>query len=182
MSGKLLKSIAVVGTAASFAVLGASAGLADANRGPVRGNGPKLLLAGRKVLRARAVAPGDRIERTIVLRVRGRGELRVVAFAVKAKRSSLLTNRRQGLRLSLARCSRRWKRGVRAHPYRCRGRRTRLLSRKPVLGRRRLSLLLRPGERAYLRLRLTLPARAGNALEHQTSRLVYRFTAVAQTT
>jgi len=182
MSGKLLKSAVVVGTASSFAVLGAAADLADASRGRLQAKGPQLLIAGRNVQRARAVAPGDSIERTIVLRVRGRGELRVVALAVKAKRASLLTDRTQGLRLSMVRCSRRWKRRLRAHSYTCRGRRTRLVTRKPVLGRRRLGLRLRRGEKAYLRLTLTLPTRAGNALEGQTSTLVYRFRAVAQAT
>jgi hypothetical protein len=182
MSGRFLKSAVVVGTAASFAVLGAAADLADASRGRVQATGPQLLIAGRNVQRARAVAPGDRIQRTLVLRVRGRGELRVVALAIKAKRASLLTDRKQGLRLSLERCSRGWKGPLRAHSYRCRGKRTRLLSRRPVLGRRRLGLLLRGGQKAYLRLTLTLPAQAGNALEGQTSTLVYRFTAVAQAT
>ena len=59
---------------------------------------------------------------------------------------------------------------------------SRLVTRKPVLGRRRLGLRLRRGEKAYLRLTLTLPTRAGNALEGQTSTLVYRFRAVAQAT
>jgi spore coat-associated protein N len=182
MSGKLLKSAVVVGTAASFAVLGAAADLADASRGRVQAKGPQLLIAGRNVQRARAVAPGDRIERTIVLRVRGRGELRLVALAVRAKRASLLTDRKLGLRLSLERCSRSWKHTIRAHSYTCRGRRTRLLTRKPVLGKRRLGLLLHRGGMANLRLTLTLPTQAGNALQGQTSTLVYRFTAVAQAT
>jgi spore coat-associated protein N len=182
MSGKLLKSAVVVIAATSFAVLGAAAGLADASRGRVQAKRPQLLIAGRNVQRARAVAPGDRIERTIVLRVRGRGELRVVALAIKAKRASLLTDRKQGLRLSLERCSRGWKRMLRAHSYTCRGRRTRLLARKPVLGRRRLGLRLRREQKAYLRLTLTLPTQAGNVLEGQTSTLVYRFTGVAQAT
>jgi hypothetical protein len=182
MSGKLLKSAVVVIAATSFAVLGAAADLADASRGRVQAKGPQLLIAGRNVQRARAVAPGDRIQRTLVLRVRGRGELLVVALAVKAKRASLLTDRKQGLRLSLERCSRGWKGPRRTHSYTCRGRRTRLLTRKPVLGRRRLGLLLRRGQKAYLCLTLTLPTQAGNALEGQTSTLVYRFTAVAQAT
>jgi spore coat-associated protein N len=114
--------------------------------------------------------------------VRGRGELRVVALAVKAQRASLLTDRKQGLRLSLVRCSRGWKGTLRAHSYTCLGRRTRLLTRRPALGRRRLGLLLRRGQKAYLRLTLTLPTQAGNALQGQTSTLVYRFTAVAQAT
>ncbi|HMJ00076.1 MAG TPA: hypothetical protein VK488_09605 [Gaiellaceae bacterium] len=177
MAGKLVKSAVAVGCVASFAVLLAPADLADASAGRIQAEGPKLLVDPQNVLRARAVAPGDRIERTIVLRVRGRGELRVVALAVDATQASLLTDPRQGLRLSLERCSRVWRSPTRAHSYRCRSTRTRLLARGPVLGRRRLSLLLRPGERAYLRLKLRLPARAGNALEHQTSTLVYQFTA-----
>jgi len=182
MSGKVLKSALIVGIAASIAALGASAGLAGASRGRVQTNrSANLLINGRTVQRAGAIAPGDRIERKVVLRVRGPGELRIVALTVKAKRASLLTSRNQGLRLSLSRCSRRWQTGPQTHSYTCRGRRTRLLASVRVLGRRKLGLILRPRARAYLRLTLKLPTRAGNALERQSSRLVFRFTAVERT-
>jgi hypothetical protein len=137
------------------------------------------MLAGN-IRPASVVAPGDRIERTIVLRLRGRAALATVVLTVKAKRTSLLTDRRQGLLLSLDRCSKRWVRPSRGHSYTCRGRRTRLAIRKPVLGGRKARLTLRRGAKAYLRLRLKLPIRAGDALQHQTSPLVYRFTGVAQ--
>jgi hypothetical protein len=179
MSGKVLKSALVVGTAASFAVLGGSADLADASRGPFRAKAPKLILAG-SIRPAGDVAPGDRIERRIVLRLRGRAPLATVALTVQAKRASLLPDHRQGLLLTVDRCSKRWKRTARKHSYTCRGWRTRLCTRMPVLAGWRPSLTLRPGARAYLRLRLKLPIRAGNALQHQTSTLVYRFTGIAQ--
>jgi hypothetical protein len=180
MSGRVLKSAVVVGTAASFAVLGASTDLAGASRIRVETKASKLLLATRTIRRADGVAPGDRIERTVVLRVRGRTELKKLALTVKAKNASLLTDRRQGLLLSLDRCSKRWQRRTQEHSYTCRGRRTRLITRRPVLGGRRLRLTLRRGAKAYLRLTLTLQIRAGDALQHQTSTLVYRFTGVAQ--
>ncbi len=107
--------------------------------------------------------------------------MRIVALTVKAKRPSRLTSRNQGLRLSLARCSRRWKIRPQAHSYKCRGRQTRLLANVRVLGRKKLRLVLRPRARAYLRLTLKLPTRAGNALEGQSSKLAYRFTAVERT-
>ena len=174
MSGRVLKSALVVGIAASIAALGASAGLAGASRGRVQTKRPpKLLITDRSLQRPGAIAPGDRIERRIVLRARG--------LRVKAKRPSPLTSRRQGLRLSLARCSRRWKIRRQAHSYTCRGKQTRLLTNVRVLGRRKLRLFLRSRARAYLRLTLKLPTRAGNALEGQRSRLVYRFTAIDRT-
>lgn len=179
MSGRVLKSAIVVGTAASFAVLGASVDLAGASGGRVRAKAPKLQLSGRIIQRASGVAPGDRIERTIVLGLRGRAELETVALTVTAKRASLLTDRRQGLLLSLDRCSRGWE-GTSQRSYTCRGRRTGLITRMPVLGGRRVRLTLRPGARAYLRLTLKLQIRAGDALQHQTSTLVYRFTGVEQ--
>ncbi len=50
-----------------------------------------------------------------------------------------------------------------------------MLRRAPVIGKRTLRRLsLTPGRTDHLRLTLTFPARAGNALEGQTSRLVYR--------
>jgi hypothetical protein len=179
MSGRVFKSALVVGTAASFAVLGGSADLAGASRGPSRAEAPKLLLAGN--LRPVSVfAPGDRIERTIALRLRGHTAPATVALTVNAKRTSLLTDRRQGLLLSLDRCSKRWERTLRMHSYTCRGRQTRLVTRRPVLGRRKARLTLRRGAKAYLRLRLKMPIRASDPLQNQTSRLVYRFTGVAQ--
>jgi hypothetical protein len=180
MSGRVLKSAIVVSTAASFAVVGTSVDLAGASGGRVRSKPPKLQLARRIIQRAGGLAPGDRIERTIVLRLRGRADLEAVALRVRAKRPSLLTDRRQGLLLSLDRCSRRWKRPSKQHSYTCRGRRTRLITRRPVLGRRQARLTLRRRARAYLRLTLRLQIRAGDALQHQTSTLVYRFTGVEQ--
>ena len=81
---------------------------------------------------------------------------------------------------ALDRCSKRWERMSRSRSHTCRGKRTGLIKRVPVLGRRKVLLMLRPGARAYLRLTLTLPIRAGDALQRQTSTLVYRFTGVAQ--
>lgn len=180
MSGKLLRSAVVVCVAAGFTVLSSAGALAGATRGD-QGKRPKLIVDGRVVQRADRIAPGDRVVRTLVFHVRGHGRLEVVQLRVEARRKSLLTDRANGLRLSLERCSRRWERRAGVRPFRCRGHRSTLLKEVPVLGARRLrGLFLRPGARAYIRLTLTLPAAAGNALQNQRSTLVYRFTGVAR--
>jgi hypothetical protein len=181
MSGKLLRSVFVVGGVAILAALGASAVFAGASPGHIGGKPTKLLLAGRGLQRAARVAPGDRIERTVTLRVNGRGSLRIVALRVTTKRKSLLTGRRGGLRLSLERCSRPWKRVGHSSAYKCRGTTTKLLTRVPVLGKRKLKgLVVRRESKARLRLTLTLSSGAGNALQGKTTKLRYRFTAVAR--
>ena len=54
-----------------------------------------------------------------------------------------------------------------------------MLGRVPVIGRRRLRRLsLAPGHTDHLRLTLTFPAHAGNALQGRTSKLVYRLVAI----
>lgn len=181
MSGKLLRSALVLGAVAIFAIPGASAHYAGASPGRIQGKRTTVLLGSRGVQRAARVAPGDRIERMIVLRVRGRGSLRIVVLRVKARRKSLLTERRGGLRLSLERCSARWRRVAGSSAYKCRGTHKTLLTRVPVLGKRRLKgLVVAPGSKARLRLTLTLPSGAGNAFQGKTTKLLYRFTGVAR--
>ena len=56
-----------------------------------------------------------------------------------------------------------------------------LLTRVPVLGKRRLKgLVVGQGSNARLRLTLTLSSEAGNALQGTTATLRYRFTGVAE--
>jgi hypothetical protein len=179
---KLLASLSAIGAAAGLVSLGLfaqSVDAADAARRIDAGRRSQLI-AKKVVAKAARLAPGDRVERLFELRNAGSTGLRVVTLTVRQRQRSLLTDRKQGLRLSIDRCSRRWSRSSGPARYRCRGKRVVVLRQVPVLGRWKLKrLMLKAHGRGHLRLTLTLPARAGNALEHKTAKLRYRFTGIA---
>jgi hypothetical protein len=108
-----------------------------------------------------------------VLTARGRG-FRRLDLAVTAKQASLLTDKASGLRLSISRCAKQWRRG--AGRYLCRGKAKIVLKAVPVLGKRKLAAAsIKRGKKLFLLLTLTLPASAGNQLQQQRSTLVYKF-------
>jgi hypothetical protein len=176
LTAKLFASIGVVGAAASCAGLATYADpLAARGAIAIRSSRPALVAMGRVLQPARAIAPGDRVSRTLVLAARGR-RVRQLTLAVTTKRASLLTDRAEGLRLTISRCARRWHRG--RSGYACRGRARVILKPVPVLGRRKLPhASIRRGKKLFLLLTLTLAAGADNTFEHQKSTLVYRFLA-----
>ena len=176
LSAKLFASIGVVGAAASCAGLATYADPVPA-RGAlaIRSSRPQLVAVGRVLKSATTIAPGDRVSRTLLLRARGR-RVRRLTLTVRAKEASLLTNRARGLRLTISRCAKKWRR--RGSGYTCRGKAQVILKPSPVLGSRKLPRSsIRRGKKLFLLLRLTLPANAGNTFQNQTSTLVYRFIA-----
>jgi hypothetical protein len=175
LTAKLFASIGVVGAAASCAGLATYADPVAA-RGAVviRSSRPELVTLGRVLQPASTIAPGDRVSRTLTLTARGRG-FRRLELNVSAKQASLLTRRAEGLRLTISRCTKRWRRARLG--YACRGKARLIFKPVPVLGRRRLSRTsVKRGQKLFLLLTLALPAEAGNAVQNQTSTLVYRFT------
>ena len=125
------------------------------------------------------LAAGDRVERRIELRKRGRGRFGAIYFVARARsRSTLDLDRLNGLHVTLKRCAKKWRRH--GAGYRCAHSVT-LVSTKPLTGRRRLKLRklrLRGARRAHLLLVISLPATAGTALAGQRSRVVYSFVGV----
>jgi spore coat-associated protein N len=176
LTGRLFASIGVLGAAASCAGLGTYADpLAARGATAIRSSRPQLVAMARVLQPAMTIAPGDRVSRTLVLRARGRG-FRRLTLTVTTKRGSLLTDRAQGLRLTISRCARQWRRW--RSGYTCRGRARVILKPAPVLGRRKLThASIRRGRKLFLLLKLTLPANADNTLQNQSSTFVYRFTA-----
>jgi hypothetical protein len=155
-------------------VLGVSASQAHDGR-PERHHGPRLVATPAHLTDARNLAPGDRVERLVELRLRGRGGFAAVFLRVRAPESSLLdADARQGLRVAIDRCSASWRgRGGR---YFCAGRRFTVLARRPLVGRVRLSRLgLLRSRVAHLRLVLALPSDAANALQAQVTKATYSF-------
>lgn len=111
---------------------------------------------------------GDRVQRVFDLRVRHRSHATLV---VRAATASTLTYVGVGVRIRIDRCSRPWR--ARGKTFRCRGRTVTSLRNSPALGRHTLRKLS-GRRRNHLRLTLTLPSSAPNALQGQTARLVYK--------
>jgi hypothetical protein len=153
-------------------------GTAAATARPASGrHSLRLVAKPARIAPARLLAPGDRVERLVELRARGRGRFAAVYFAARARRSSRLdADRVLGLRVELRRCPRRWLR--RGAVYTCKRSRV-ILSQRPLIGRRRLRRLrLAGGQTAHLRLVVTLPRGSSVALEGQTTAAVYSFRGV----
>jgi len=175
---RLLASAAVVGTASALCVCAALA-----SAGPLGKAGhPRLTLTHRALARVAALAPGDRAQRTLELRYRGSGRFSAVYVRALGLNRSLLGTSPDGLRLTVERCSRRWTKNRRTRTFGCRGRHwvalktVRLTSRKPFKLRH---LSGRSGRVDHLRLTVSLPRQAGNALQLRTARIAYRFVGVA---
>src|SRR5262245_47088403 len=177
MSPRRILSV-VPALALSAATLAIGTAAATATSGPASGHHSLRLVAkpGR-IAAARARAPGDRVERLVELRARGRGRFAVVYFVALARRSSRLdSNRAQGLRVELQSCPRRWKRLGAA--YTCKRSRV-VLSQRPLVGRTRLTRLrLKGGQAVHLRLVVTLPSGSAASLAGQTTSAVYSFRGV----
>jgi hypothetical protein len=177
---RLLASAAVVGTASALCVCAALASAGPLGKAANRH--PRLTLTHRALARVAALAPGDRAQRTLELRYRGSGRFTAVYLRALGLSRSLLGTSRNGLRLTVERCSRPWTKSRRTRVFGCRGRHwvalktVRLTSRKP-LKLRHLSGL--PGRTDHLRLTVSLPRQAGNALQLRTARIAYRFVGVA---
>jgi len=175
LAAKLFASIGVLGAAASCAGLGTFADPASAKVPlTIHVGRPQLAAVTRVLQPAALVAPGDRINRTLVLTARGHG-FRRLDLTVTAKRASLLTDKASGLRLSISRCPKQWRRG--SGRYLCGSKAKVVLKPVPVLGRRKLpAASIKRGNKLFLLLTLTLPAASGNQLQNQQSTLAYKFT------
>jgi hypothetical protein len=175
LTAKLFASIGVAGAAASCAGLVTFADPVSARGAvPIRSGRPRLDVLGRVLQPATTVAPGDRISRKLTLRAAGR-DFRRLTLSVSAKGASLLTGA-HGLRMTISRCPRQWRRG--RSRYTCRGKARVILRSAPVLGRRRLkNASLKRDTKLFFLVRLTLPAAADNTFQNQTSTLVFKFTA-----
>jgi hypothetical protein len=156
-----------IGTAAATATAGQASGH----------HSLRLVAKPGRIAAARLLAPGDRVERLVELRARGRGRFAAVYFVARARRSSRLdADRLQGLRVELWSCPRRWKR--RGAVYTCKRSRA-ILARRALVGRTRLKRLrLAGGQTVHLRLVVTLPLGSAGSLAGQTTSAVYSFRGV----
>jgi hypothetical protein len=165
--------------AATLLALGAAAASAHGIHRP-SSHGPKLVVTPRKVRPARGIAPGDTIQRTVELTLRGRGRLTAVYFRASGPPSTALAaDPRQGLQITIDRCAKRWRK--RGASFACVGKRWVVLASRPLRGRSRLAPLGLRGRNktAHLRLLLRFPADAGNALQAASANVVYSFIGIA---
>jgi hypothetical protein len=167
-------SAAAAAVAAGLVALGTSAAPSQ----HVKKARARLLATPATLVTATQLAPGDRVERLVELRVRGKGRVRSVYFQATARRSSALDkDRQQGLQVTIERCTKKWR--TRRLATSCPGKRTVVLRTGPLVGKTKLKLgKLTPKKPAHLRLVLVFPGAAGNTLQAQTTSARYRFIGV----
>jgi hypothetical protein len=152
----------------------------DRGRHVVKHLGPRLVAKPGRLASINRLAPGDRVSRVVELRKRGPGRFAAVYFVAHRRNASLLaSDHKNGLRVSLRSCPKRWKR--RHGRYVCSRRTKVVLATRPLVGRKRLRHLKLKGTRpVHLLLVVSLPASAGNALQGQSTRVKYSFVGVAR--
>jgi len=130
---------------------------------------------------ASSIAAGDTIERAVTIRNTGTIPLSSVTLTTSATTSSLLdTDTTNGLQMVLERCSVAWSEtGGPPYTYTCGGTTTTVLASTPIVGTNLTlsNLALGAGVDNFVRVTLTLPSAAPNALQGQSSVIQYSFTA-----
>ena len=164
------RQIGATATTAGLVVLMIFANLAS-GAGRIHSTRPrgKIAIVAGKLSPARLLAPGDRAQRVLELRTGGRAR---VTLLTAAKAPSPLADRSVGLRLRVEACTKIWRRA--GGGYTCRGKTTVVATDAPAVGRHVLRKLRKRGKN-HLRLTLTLPQLAPNALQGRSVALTYKF-------
>lgn len=187
---RVLLSLALVGSAAAVAGLGSYGSFTSTtSASQTVATGTVTLALGatgastnRLTVNASGLVPGDTVQRSFDLSNTGSQDLASVTFTSSASVSSLLdTDATDGLQVVIDRCSVPWtEAGVSpAFTYTCGGTTATVVASRPVIGSNvALSNLTvtTAGATDHLRLTLTLPATAGNALQGLSSTVSYGFT------
>lgn len=188
-SGKMLLSAALVMVAATLVGLGAFATFTDTAQvsqandsgtvtlNPIGTNGAN----NRLVLGASNIAPGDTLQRAVLIKDTGTIDLADVKLTTVASTTSLLdTDTSEGLQMVIDKCSVAWTESgtAPAYTYTCGGTTSSVLASSPVIGANRTlsNLTLTAGSDNFLRVTLTLPSAAGNTFQNKASTIQYSFT------
>jgi len=156
------KSIALAG---SLAGLMAFANLASGAARIDDSTHARIKVVHAKFTPALNLAAGDRAQRIFDLKTRRRSR----ATLVVSSRTSPLAG---AVRIRVDRCAKAWR--SRGATFSCKGKTVVVLSDSPALGKHALRKL--SGRNAnHLRLTLTLPQSAPNALQGQAAKLTYKF-------
>ncbi len=186
---RLLASLAVIGAAAAVAGLGTFATFTSSTSAShtVSSGTVSIALgasgaANRLNIGASNLVPGDTVQRAADLNNNGNGtadNLSSIALTTTASPSSLLdTETSNGLQMTIDKCTVAWTESASPYTYTCGGTTSTVLASRPVIGSAiALSNLssLSTGLTDHLRVTLTLPTAATNAMQGQTSTISYNF-------
>ena len=187
---KLLATVAVLGAAASIAGLGTYATwTSTTSENHTISSGTVTIALGatgaatnRLNVGASGLAPGDTIQRSVDLTNSGSIDLAGVTLTTTASPTSLLdSDATNGLQMVVDKCSVAWTEAgtAPAYTYTCGGTTSTVLASRAVIGSN-LSLsnlgVTTSGATDHLRVTLTLPSGAPNALQNQSSTVSYTFT------
>jgi spore coat-associated protein N len=165
-----------------YAAFTATTGAAGSSvSGTVTLSGISTNVAGNRLtVAATDLAPGDSVQRAVTIQNTGSIDLSGITLTTDATTSSLLdTDTTTGLQMTIDRCSVAWTESAFPYTYSCSGITSSVLASTPVIGADRAlsNLALTASATNNLRVTLSLPSTAGNALQGQTSAINYTFTA-----
>jgi hypothetical protein len=194
MLTKILASFAVLGAAAGIAGLGTYATFTSSTsaNGALKSGAVSIGLGGagganRLTVGASGLLPGDTIQRVVDLNNTsgaGSDNLGAISLTTTASPSSLLdTDTASGLQMKVENCPAAWVEGgtAPAYTYSCTGAVTTVIAPRPVIGTDvDLGALgaLTTGGSDHLRVTLSLPATAPNTMQSLNSSIDYAFNAV----
>lgn len=187
-SGKILASVALVGTAAAVAGMGTygaftstTSASQDVTAGTVTIN---LANPAALNLAVAGLLPGDSVEKLVTLQNTGNSALNNVTLTTSTINPSLLTtNTTLGLQLKIESCSTAWT-GT-AAPYTCTGSQS-VLPATAIIGDGLAKALanltsLTAGNSDFLKVTTSLPSGADNTFQGKTSTIKFDFTATQRT-
>jgi predicted ribosomally synthesized peptide with SipW-like signal peptide len=195
-TGKVIASLALVGTAAGVAGLGTyGAFTSSTSASNTVASGVVNIALGatgttnRLSVAASGLVPGDTVQRVATLaNATGNQALSAITLTTAASPTSLLdSSTTMGLQLVVDACSVPWTEAgtAPAYTYTCTGgTTTTVLASRPVIGSNlALSNLtsVTAGHTDNLRVTLTLPATADNTLQNQSSTIAFNFTGTQRT-
>jgi predicted ribosomally synthesized peptide with SipW-like signal peptide len=182
---KLIASLAVLGAAAAIAGFGTYATFTSSTSAShTIATGTLSLTSGptnRLGTGASAIAAGDTMQRAIDLNYAGSVSFGSVALTTNASTSSALdTDTTDGLQVAIDKCSVAWTESGPPYTYTCGGSASTVLASQPIIGSNLAlsNLTLTAGTTDHLRVTVTLPSTAGNALQNLSSTIAYTFTGV----
>jgi len=188
-TGKVLLSVAALGTAAAMAGLGTFAtftSTTSANQTVASGTvvialGATGAATNRLTLNASGLVPGDTVARAFDLANTGTQNLASIGLTTTASPSSLLdSDATNGLQMVVDKCSTVWVEvgTTPAFTYTCAGSVTSVIATRAVIGNAISVPSVAPltaGGTEHMRVTLTLPAATGNTFQGLSSTITYSF-------
>jgi hypothetical protein len=184
-TGKVLASLALVGTAAGVAGLGTYGAFSSTTRAETEVVSGTVDIAltpgagGGLNLAAQGLVPGDTIQRTVNLHNTGTADFGSVTLTTSASPSSMLDqNMEDGLRMVIESCPVAWVETTSLN-YACNGTPTLVLGDGPVVRTAKLAPLsaIEAKNSDFLKVTVTLPTTAGDAFSGKSSTINFNLTA-----